>query len=184
MTNLRQAAEMALKFMEDTHHTALTTYPTEGYDRHCFVEKSLRQALDQSPDTTKMIEPISEFECPRCGHCCKQVEEPPVTNAEPVAWISDSPTKGNGKQLHWTKAQALKWSSNITPLYAAPLKPDLLNQVCCECGNSGGYALYCVDCWSKANQWVGLTEEEIFEDEWWDEQTAYAVNKMLMERNK
>ena len=80
---------------------------------------------------------------------------------EPVAWISDSKTKGNGKQLHWTKAQALKWSSNIMPLYAAPLKPDLLNQVCCECGCSGGYALYCGNCWSKANQWVGLTDGDI-----------------------
>ena len=80
----------------------------------------------------------------RLGH-----EEDKMTT-EPVAWISDSPTKGNGKQLHWTKAQALKWSSNIMPLYAAPLKPDLLNQTCCECGCSGGYALYCVDCWSKA----------------------------------
>ena len=41
---------------------------------------------------------------------------------EPVAWISDSPTKGNGKQLHWTKAEAWRWSSNITPLYTAPPK--------------------------------------------------------------
>ena len=51
---------------------------------------------------------------------------------EPVAWISDSPTKGNGKQLHWTKSEAWRWSSNITPLYTAPPK-----------------------------QWVGLTDEEI-----------------------
>ena len=51
---------------------------------------------------------------------------------EPVAWISDSPTKGNGKQLHWTKSEAWRWSSNITPLYTAPLK----------------------------REWVGLTDEE------------------------
>ena len=44
------------------------------------------------------------------------------TKQEPVAWISDSPTKGNGKQLHWTKAEAWRWSSNITPLYTAPPK--------------------------------------------------------------
>jgi hypothetical protein len=50
---------------------------------------------------------------------------------EPVAWISDSPTKGNGKQLHWTKSEAWRWSSNITPLYTAP------------------------------KQWVGLTDEEL-----------------------
>ena len=42
---------------------------------------------------------------------------------EPVAWISDSPTKGNGKQLHFTKAGAWRWSSTITPLYAAPPPP-------------------------------------------------------------
>ena len=52
---------------------------------------------------------------------------------EPVAWISDSPTKGNGKQLHWTKSEAWRWSSNITPLYTAPQK----------------------------KQWVGLTDGEI-----------------------
>ena len=54
------------------------------------------------------------------------------TEQEPVAWISDSPTKGNGKQLHWTKSEAWRWSSNITPLYTAPPKKE----------------------------WVGLTEKE------------------------
>ena len=51
---------------------------------------------------------------------------------KPVAWMSDSPTKGNGKQLHWTKAEAWRWSSNITPLYTAPPK----------------------------REWVGLTDDE------------------------
>jgi len=55
-----------------------------------------------------------------------------LNHLEPVAWISDSPTKGNGKQLHWTKSEAWRWSSNITPLYTVPPK-----------------------------QWVGLTDEEI-----------------------
>ena len=54
------------------------------------------------------------------------------TEQEPVAWISHIPTiKVNGKQLHWTKEQAYKWSSDITPLYAAP------------------------------KQWVGLTDKEV-----------------------
>ena len=56
------------------------------------------------------------------------------TEQEPVAWISDSPTKGNGKQLHWTKSEAWRWSSNITPLYTAP---------------------------PKAAEWAGLTDDEI-----------------------
>ena len=46
------------------------------------------------------------------------------TEQEPVAWISDSQTKGNGRQLHWTKAEAWRWSSNITPLYTAPPKRE------------------------------------------------------------
>jgi hypothetical protein len=57
----------------------------------------------------------------------------PADDGQPVAWISDSPTKGNGKQLHWTKSEAWRWSSNITPLYTAPPK----------------------------REWVGLTDEEI-----------------------
>ena len=55
------------------------------------------------------------------------------TKQEPVAWISDSPTKGNGKQLHWTKSEAWRWSNVIWPLYSAPLK----------------------------REWVGLTDDEV-----------------------
>ena len=78
----------------------------------------------------------------------------------PIAWISRSPT--NGDVLHWSKSQALKYSSDIYPLYGAPPKPDLLNQTCCECGRSGGYALYCGDCWEKASkrEWQGLTDAD------------------------
>ena len=32
-------------------------------------------------------------------------------------------------------------------------------------------------------EWVGLTDEEIYEHEWWDEETAFAANKELMEKN-
>ena len=63
-----------------------------------------------------------------------------VIKAEPTAWISDSPTKGNGKQLHWTKSEAWRWSSNITPLYTATQK----------------------------KQWVGLTHPQIHELDWPD----------------
>ncbi|MFO8165899.1 MAG: hypothetical protein R6T98_15365 [Desulfatiglandales bacterium] len=60
------------------------------------------------------------------------------------------------------------------------VKSDLLNQTCCGCGRSAGYALYCGWCWSefdkpvadvsmsgervpnpdKQRQWVGLTPEQ------------------------
>ena len=36
---------------------------------------------------------------------------------------------------------------------------------------------------SPKREWVGLTEEQIFEHEWWDEETAFAVNKELKEKN-
>jgi hypothetical protein len=32
-------------------------------------------------------------------------------------------------------------------------------------------------------EWVGLTDEQIYQHEWWDEETAFAVNKELMEKN-
>ena len=81
---------------------------------------------------------------------------------EPVAWISDSPTKGNGKQLHWTKAEAWRWSSNITPLYTAPPK----------------------------REWVGLTDEEhdsikhnYHNMTWTLEMFARAIEQSLKEKN-
>jgi hypothetical protein len=84
------------------------------------------------------------------------------TDQEPVAWISDSPTKGNGKQLHWTKSEAWRWSSNITPLYTAPPK-----------------------------QWVGLTDDDVsyfryqatFCDEFDAAFMAELIEKDLKEKN-
>jgi hypothetical protein len=32
-------------------------------------------------------------------------------------------------------------------------------------------------------EWVGLTDEQIYQHEWWDEETAFAVNKELKEKN-
>ena len=32
-------------------------------------------------------------------------------------------------------------------------------------------------------EWIGLTDEQIYEHEWWDEETAFAVNKELKEKN-
>jgi hypothetical protein len=87
------------------------------------------------------------------------------TEQEPVAWISDSPTKGNGKQLHWTKSEAWRWSSNITPLYTAPPKKE----------------------------WVGLTDDEVSEiidreigfNSCWGPEEAFAraIEAKLREKN-
>ena len=97
-----------------------------------------------------------DFECPRCGHCCQADQL--AQQQEPVAWISDSPTKGNGKQLHWTKAEAWRWSSNITALYTALPK----------------------------KQWVGLTlnEAEDFYEKYTDRaELINAIDKFLEEKN-
>ena len=37
---------------------------------------------------------------------------------------------------------------------------DLLNQTCCECGQSGE-TLYCVKCSDKQREWVEITRGEI-----------------------
>jgi len=42
---------------------------------------------------------------------------------EPVAWIGDSPTKGNGRRLFWTYAGAHAYASKIESLYTRPAVP-------------------------------------------------------------
>jgi hypothetical protein len=180
---LRQAAEMALEALNSKYIVNCGAWMIQQDQ----AAKALRQALNQLPDVTKMIdkdfalnvalealhnfaddesvdgwkaidaigvvrkalavppnsatdvvEPIGEIqteqmerpfnagkvvvhfynEPPPVG--TKLYATPPITDVEPVAWMSDSKTKGNGKQLHWTKAEAWRWSSNIKPLYTAP----------------------------------------------------------------
>jgi hypothetical protein len=112
---------------------------------------------DQLPDTTKMI------------------EEPPNSTTDVVEseeW--DHPPHRNCDCKHCKEY----WTDVYQP------KPDLLNQTCCECGKSGGYALYCVDCWSKASQWQGLTDENILDLQkasWVDKQAFEAVAWMIDE---
>jgi hypothetical protein len=52
---------------------------------------------------------------------------------EPVAWIGDSPTRGNGKRLFWTKGEAYHYATKHYPLFTAP----------------------------QQRPWVGLTDDEI-----------------------
>jgi hypothetical protein len=86
------------------------------------------EALEDANDVARMEFSDEDYYSEAINALRKALE----TEQEPVAWISDSPTKGNGKQLHWTKSDAWRWSSNITPLYTAPPK----------------------------REWVGLTDEE------------------------
>lgn len=80
-----------------------------------------------------------------------------TVSSEPVAWISDSPTKGNGKRLFWTKTDAWSWSSNVKPLHTAsqpeqipegykvvPIEPtdDMLEAVCTGDESQPGKSAY------------------------------------------
>lgn len=96
-------------------------------------------AMKQALDTLDRLWDIgidAEFDIPLLPsmNALRQAIKEAEKHDEPVAWISDSQTKGNGKQLHFTKAEAWHWSSNITPLYAAPPRKE----------------------------WVSLTDDEMF----------------------
>lgn len=91
--------------------------------------------LEEQPNSaTDVVEPIGEIQI-------EQMERPFNAGKVIVHFYDEPPPVG-------------------TKLYAAPPKTDLLNQTCCECGKSGGYALYCGDCWVKAREWQGLTAED------------------------
>jgi hypothetical protein len=139
----REAMQMALDALENNPATHA------GLISRKQAITTLRQALVDADDTSQ-----------------ERVDETVKSEHEPVAWISDSPTKGNGKQLHWTKSEAWRWSSNITPLYTAP------------------------------KQWVGLTDYEIQDlsylsqkidasnSEWFDRlEFARAIEAKLKEKN-
>ena len=148
MNDLRKAAEMALE--------ALLNFPHDISDDMFESMTALKAALAQPEQDTSayhgwVLREVLFDNGEPVGH-----REP---EQEPVAWISDSPTKGNGKQLHWTKAAAWRWSSNITPLYTAP---------------------------PKAAEWVGLTlnEAEDFYDKYTDRaELINAIDKFLEEKN-
>ena len=42
---------------------------------------------------------------------------------EPVAWIGDSPSKGNGRRLFWSESAAYAYADKYEPLYLHPAPP-------------------------------------------------------------
>ena len=80
---------------------------------------------------------------------------------EPVAYFS--PQEGG---FYWAKPTTVTAPVTVDveplPLYTTPQTKG-----CDECGNGGGYALYCVGCaekfFGKGKEWVGLTEDEMFD---------------------
>jgi len=76
---------------------------------------------------------------------------------EPVAYFD--PQEGG---FYWAKPTTVTApiTVDVEPL---PLYTTLQTKGCDECGNGGGYALYCLACAEKyvKPEWVGLTDEEI-----------------------
>ena len=78
---------------------------------------------------------------------------------EPVAYFS--PQEGG---FYWAKPTKVEAPITVDveplPLYTTPQTKG-----CDECGNGGGYALYCLVCsekfFGKGKEWVGLTTEQM-----------------------
>jgi len=80
--------------------------------------------------------------------------QPKQEQDEPVAWMSeDEHTVYTSKQVDGC------FQHDHIPLYTTPQTKG-----CDECGNGGGYALYCLVCSEKFvgnKEWVGLTNNEL-----------------------
>jgi hypothetical protein len=119
-------------------------------------QKSLTEALFQAQNAA--IDLARQVE---------KLEAQLAVKPEPFGWLFK---QADGNLYKLLRGEEVEWSENhnphwikVSPLYTAPPKPDLLTQTCCECGRSGGYALYCGECWEKATkrEWVELTDEEV-----------------------
>ena len=106
-----------------------------------------------------------------------------MNKEEPVAFINVEQRK-----LEWAKPIVWETPTVVNlpkiPLYTTP------QQGCAECGNGGGYALYCLSCAEKFignKEWVGLTKEDMSEfasktPNW--EELCYLVETKLKDKNK
>lgn len=89
-------------------------------------------------------------QCSSCGGFCGEVCA--REDVKPYCWVQKKLNQGT---FYKEKPRRI----HTIPLYTAPPKPDLLNQTCCGCGRSGGYALYCGWCWSKGDKPVGYVDQ-------------------------
>ena len=97
---------------------------------------------------------------------------------EPVAWLH---TKIKGLVIPHRPADLNKHPNRWEALYKTTPQ-----QGCDECGNGGGYALYCLVCaekfFGKGKEWVELTDEHIINeaDKFdWDKDCAVLFAKAI-----
>ena len=112
-----------------------------------------------------------------------KTEEQWAEEDEPVAYINVEQRK-----LEWAKYTSWETPTVVNlpkiPLYTTP------QQGCDECGNGGGYALYCLSCAEKFignKEWVGLTDKEIVDlvikNAGFPTKLAKAIEDKLKEKN-
>ena len=100
MSDLREAAEMALEALEQTP-TANKLFDSESYEKQKDAIDALRQALAQPVDAVNISQ--------------ERVDETDKDQHEPVAWITD----GGKGDLGWRKT-----TEKDIPLYTAPPKRE------------------------------------------------------------
>ena len=108
-----------------------------------------------------------------------------MTKDEPVAYFN--PQEGN---FYWAKPTTVTAPITVDveplPLYTTPQTKG-----CDECGNGGGYALYCLVCAEKyvKPEWIGLTDEDMeflfpHGKSAWLTETLKVFEAKLKEKNK
>ena len=103
---------------------------------------------------------------------------------DPVAYINVEQRK-----LEWAKP--IVWETpTVANLPKIPLYTTPQTKGCDECGNGGGYALYCVACAEKfvgTKEWVSLTNEQIVDlvikNAGFPTKLAKAIEAKLKEKN-
>ena len=100
------------------------------------------------------LEALTDFDYDKRMKAIEAIKEALETKDEPVAWMSeDEHTVYTSKQVDGC------FQHDHIPLYTTPQTKG-----CDECGNGGGYALYCLVCSEKFvgnKEWVGLTNNEL-----------------------
>jgi hypothetical protein len=149
---LKSAAVLALEALEWSYGgEPMPTKELEAMD-------AIRQALDQSPEATKMIDNVYirywVQDTMESGHWATTGSMERTTAGILLSGVYGN-TFERGEIVEqsempidrgaWSDVEdATKWVDDLRGD-----DPNLLNQTCCGCNKSGGYALYCGWCWEK-----------------------------------
>lgn len=92
-------------------HCGATSYPKGAPNARTHADMLKASALELKA-TERQVEILSD-ELSKCSKQAQAVEKP-------VAWIGDSPSKGNGKRLFWSESAAYAYADKYAPLYTHP----------------------------------------------------------------